>query len=233
MKKTLCAIILLAFAAFLLAGCAPGKVDVSTPKGEKVTIDQDKKEVSVTTKDGTTVVKTEEKDGKVDISVKGPDGDVKIKGDSDSGKGTVEVDGPDGKVKVIADGDNKRVKMESKDGSFEATAGKSARPEDFPVKFYPGAEVSDGSVMDGQSPDGRKFSSRTAILETKDPIEKVKEFYSGQFKKPFVTDAGNNVTIMEDPSAKAGGGTTTIVNIEKDGEGHAVKVTIVTTRGMD
>ncbi|MCD4783418.1 MAG: hypothetical protein K8T10_06270 [Candidatus Eremiobacteraeota bacterium] len=192
--------LLVLFMVFLLfisiaVGCS-SRQTTTTPTGEKVTTDKDKKEVVVESEEGT----------------------VKIKGDAK--EGIVEIEGPEGKVKVVTKGDEGSIKVEGKDGTVVAKKTKDVKESDFPVKFYPKAEVIEGVKAKTNHPSGRKINTNTVKLKSKGKIEDIKDFYVKQIENPVVqsTEEGFVITSLPEESGKGTGTIVTIQKGEKEGE---------------
>jgi len=182
------------------AGCSSRRT-TTTPTGERVTTDKDKKEVVVESEEGT----------------------VKIKGDGKDG--VVEIEGPEGKIKAITKGDEGTLKIEGEKGTYEAKKTTDVKESDFSVKFYPGGKIVEGLKTKTNHPSGRKVNANTVKLAVKGKIDDVRDFYKKQIKNPVEqkTDEGYVITSLPEEPGK---GTSTVVTIQKGDEEGEVNVII-------
>lgn len=165
------------------------------------------------------------------VKITGPDGQV-VNIEGDKGSGTVNIKGPGGKtINISGNGDTGEVKVEGPDGTVTTKTDKKIDESKFSVKFYPGAEVLEGSSSVVES-EGKKIHGAVAKLETKDDVEKVKNFYKEQFTTPVVTEAEGIVNIMSGPAGMDQGGKQTIVTIKK-GEKDGTTEIIINSHDLD
>ncbi|MFP5328316.1 MAG: hypothetical protein ACLGHT_12640 [Acidimicrobiia bacterium] len=93
--------------------------------------------------------------------------------DSSDDKGGGDDSDDDAKVSVSGDGDDGKVKIETKDGTFEGGSG-AELPDDFPDDF---PMPDDAEVQFAGSQSGDDGDAMTVIFKTKEPAEDVYEFY--------------------------------------------------------
>lgn len=190
-------VLFLVFILFIsiAVGCS-GRRTTTAPTGERVTTDRDKKEVVVETEEGTVKIKEGAKEG------------------------VVEIELPEGKIKTITKGDEESVKIEGKEGTYEAKKTKDVKESDFPVKFYPKAEIVEGVKAKANHPSGRKVNTNTVKLKIKGKIDEIKDFYEKQIDNPVVqsTDEGYIITSLPEEPGKGSGTIVTIQKGENEGE---------------
>lgn len=99
------------------------------------------------------------------------------------------------KVDIKQEKDKIELFLDRKEGKIIQKIG-SLEESDFLVKFYPGAIIKNSYQSEIDIAEGKKLDQKTAILQTIDPIEKVKEFYVQQLDKPqVVEDEGKSYII--------------------------------------
>ena len=145
-------------------------------------------------------------------------------------KKSTTISTPGGTVEVTKDGsDQSNMKITTKEGTMEISAGKKVDLSSFGVAVYPGAAQKEegASSYTMQNKEGGQ-SMQMVTLVSSDPMDKVAQFYKDQFKdkKANIMDMNSGSTKMTHIVYEDGKDVTTLMISDDKG-----KTQIVITKG--
>lgn len=162
----------------------------------------------------------QELEEKGEVTVKDEEGEsVTVKaGEEDEGKGSMSIEGDEAKIKVDVHEEEGGASWTITNQRGETSTGavtKDVTEADVGLKFYPGAEVEQGSK--GSTAAGEGASWTMVSLTTKDPVGKVADFYKKAYPDAAnVIEMGGGVHIIVEGSG-AEGKTITVTPDEDEG----------------
>lgn len=123
-------------------------------------------------------------------------------------------------TKVMVDDGKGTARVVTPFGTLESTTDATKIAQNLGVEIYPGAHA----VKGGSEVQAMGMHTVTGIFETNDPVEKVVEFYRGQYPKGVYSASDHDHTLVS-------GDKGLMVTIHMQDEGSGTKITIVNVAG--